>query len=102
MIKQTSILFFVFLFSLVAMSFALILQYAYGHSPCKLCVYQRVPYYSILVLGVFYFLMQRYFNLIYILVTILLLVELGISGYHSLTTFGIIEYIGCELSLIHI
>lgn len=96
MIKKTHILFLVFLFSLVAMSFALILQYAYGHSPCKLCVYQRVPYYSILILGVFYFFIKRYFNLIYILLTILLLVELGISGYHSLTTFGIIEYTGCE------
>ena len=96
MIKQTNILFIVFLFSLVAMSFALILQYAYGHSPCKLCVYQRVPYYSILTLGVFYFFIKRYFNLIYLLLTILLLVELGISGYHSLTTFGIIEYTGCE------
>ena len=33
---------------------------------------------------------------IYILLTILLLVELAISGYHSLATFGIIEYTGCE------
>ena len=42
------------------------------------------------------FCIKRYFKLIYILLTILLLIELGISGYHSLTTFGIIEYTGCE------
>ena len=46
-------------------------------------------------LGCIYFFIKRYFNLIYILLTILFLVELGIC-YHSLTTFGIIEYTGCE------
>jgi disulfide bond formation protein DsbB len=80
MIKKSHIFIIVFLFSLTAMSFAFILQYAYGHNPCKLCVYQRIPYYLILVLGIFYFFIKKYFKFV----------------YHSLTTFGFIEYTGCE------
>ncbi len=100
MIKETNIFIIVFLFSLVAMTFAFILQYAYGYSPCKLCVYQRIPYYLILVLGVLYFFIKKYFKIVYLFFIALIIFELAISGYHSLTTFGIIEYNGCEAALL--
>ncbi len=96
MIKETHILIIVFIFSLTAMSFAFILQYVYGYNPCKLCIYQRIPYYLILVLGIFYFFTKKYFKYVYLSLIVLIIFELAISGYHSLTTFGIIEYTGCE------
>ena len=100
MIKKNHIFIIVFLFSLTAMSFAFILQYAYGHNPCKLCVYQRIPYYLILVLGIFYFFIKKYFKFVYLSLIVLIFFELAISGYHSLTTFGVIEYTGCEAALL--
>jgi len=96
MIKETSILNIVFLFSLLAISFAFILQYAFGHSPCKLCVYQRIPYYLILIIGIFNFFTKKYFKFVYLSLIVLIIFELAISGYHSLNTFGFIEYSGCE------
>ncbi len=35
-------------------------------------------------------------SLLFFLISVLLLCELFISGYHTLSTFGIIEYTGCE------
>ena len=96
MIKENQIFIIVFLFSLIAMSFAFILQYAYGHNPCKLCVYQRIPYYLILFFGIFYFTFKKYFKFVYLSLIVLIIFELAISGFHSLTTFGVIEYTGCE------
>jgi len=86
----------IFFFSIVSILFAFYLQYILGHAPCKLCIYQRVPYYLIIAIGLINLLFNKYLNFSLFLISILLLSELFISGYHTLSTFGIIEYTGCE------
>ena len=86
----------IFFFSIVSILFAFYLQYILGHTPCKLCIYQRVPYYLIIAIGVINLLFNKYLKFSLFLISVLLLCELFISGYHTLSTFGIIEYTGCE------
>jgi len=86
----------IFFFSIVSILFAFYLQYILGHAPCKLCIYQRVPYYLIIAIGVINLLFNKYLKFSLFLISVLLLCELLISGYHTLSTFGIIEYTGCE------
>ena len=83
-------------FSIISTLFAFYLQYVLGHAPCKLCIYQRVPYYLIIAIGLINLLFDKYLKFSLLLISILLLSELLISGYHTLSTFGFIDYTGCE------
>ena len=83
-------------FSIISTLFAFYLQYVLGHAPCKLCIYQRVPYYLIIAIGLINIIFNKYLKFSLLLISILLLSELLISGYHTLSTFGFIEYTGCE------
>ncbi len=86
----------IFLFSIFSISFALYLEFFLGYMPCKLCTYQRIPYYLIIIFGFISILFKRYITYTYLLFILLILVEMFISGYHSLVTFELISYDGCE------
>ena len=96
MLNLKKILYGIFVFSIFSILFAFYLQYVLGHAPCKLCIYQRIPYYLIIGIGIIYLLLKKYLRFSIVLITILLVSELLISGYHTLDTFGFIEYTGCE------
>ena len=83
----------IFTFSLFSLLIALYIEFYLGYSPCKLCIYQRIPYLiSIFVtfLGISYYknLIWLYFLLITFFLSFLL------SGYH----FGIEQEIFKEFS----
>jgi len=86
----------IFIFSILAICFAFFLQYFLGHQPCKLCIYQRIPYYIVVLVSVLYLVFKKYFKIYYSLLIFLLLSEFFISNYHTLSTFGILNYSGCE------
>lgn len=86
----------IFIFSILAICFAFFLQYFLGHQPCKLCIYQRIPYYIVVLVSVLYLIFKKYFKIYYSLLIFLLLSEFFISNYHTLSTFGILNYSGCE------
>ena len=46
MFKKTNNILLIFLFSIILASLiaAFIIQYGLGYQPCKLCIYQRIPY----------------------------------------------------------
>ncbi len=85
----------IFIFSIFSSSFALFLEYFLGHMPCKLCIYQRIPYYVIILIGFTNIFSKKYFAYLYLFLVLLLFSELLSSGYHSLVTFEIITYSGC-------
>jgi disulfide bond formation protein DsbB len=88
MFKKTNnilLIFFLFIISgsLIA---AFIIQYGLGHQPCKLCIYQRIPY----ILSIFLIIELIFFkknekttllllSLIFIISTILAFYHLGIE-----------------------
>ena len=83
----------IFVFSLLSLLIALYIEFYLGYSPCKLCIYQRIPYLIaifITFLGISYYknLIWLYFLLITFFLSFLL------SGYH----FGIEQEIFKEFS----
>ena len=86
----------ILIFSIFSISFALFLEFVLDYMPCRLCVYQRVPYYLIILTGLINIFNKKYFSYVYLIFALLIFAELLTSGFHSLTTFGIINYTGCE------
>jgi len=83
----------IFVFSLFSLLIALYIEFYLGYSPCKLCIYQRIPYLIaifVTLLGINYYknLIWLYFLLITFFLSFLL------SGYH----FGIEQEIFKEFS----
>jgi len=89
----------IFLFSLIAISFALILQYFFDLAPCELCIFQRIPYYIIIFVFLFkiFFKVKEYF--ITTIIFLCLIFEFGFSTYHTLVSIGIIELESCSRSV---
>ena len=83
----------IFIFSLISLLIALYIEFYLGYSPCKLCIYQRIPYLIaifITFLGISYFK-----NLIWLyLLLITFFSSFLLSGYH----FGIEQEIFSEFS----
>jgi len=50
----------------------------------------------IILVSFFYFIFKKKFKIYYTLLTLLLFTEFVISNYHTLSTFGILNYSGCE------
>ena len=83
----------IFIFSLLSLLIALYIEFYLGYSPCKLCIYQRIPYLLtifITLLGISY-----YKNLVWLyLLLMTFFSSLLLSGYH----FGIEQEIFSEFS----
>jgi disulfide bond formation protein DsbB len=72
------------------------MQYVLGHAPCKLCTYQRIPYYVIILIGMATLFFHKIIKLSFLLLILLLIAEFLISNYHTLSTYEIINYSGCQ------
>ena len=86
----------ILIFSIFSISFALFLEFVLDYMPCRFCTYQRIPYYLIILTGLINIFNKKYFSYVYLIFALLIFAELLTSGFHSLTTFGIINYTGCE------
>jgi len=78
-------LFIILIFiSLVLMS-AYIIEYKLGHKPCKLCLYERVPYFLaiLLILKIFFF--KSYEKATLLLLSLIFIISSVLAFYH----FGI-------------
>ena len=83
----------IFIFSLLSLSIALYIEFYLGYSPCKLCIYQRIPY--LLAIFITFLGISYYKNLIWLyLLLITFFSSLLLSGYH----FGIEQEIFNEFS----
>ena len=96
MINSKNIFFLAVLFSTFAILSAFFMQYVLGHAPCKLCTYQRIPYYIIILIGLITFFFPKIIKLTSFLLIFLLLAEFLVSNYHTLSTYEIISYSGCQ------
>ena len=69
----------------------LLIEYIFNFPPCKLCIYQRVPYLLIIILGIglVFFKKKREFLFIFI---ILQIANFFIAFFHSLVERGVVEY----------
>ena len=94
-LKKKNFYLFILFYSLLAIFFALYTEYILGFKPCKLCLYQRIPY----VIAIFIsFIGYNYFKnvKILILIIIIFLISALISGYHYGIENSIFEeFSGC-------
>lgn len=68
---------------------ALVFQYGFGLTPCKLCLMQRNPYYLAMPLAVAATLApRRLARLILVLVAAIFLVSAGLGAYHAGVEWG--------------
>ena len=96
MLSSKNIFYLTVLFSVFAILSAFFMQYVLGHAPCKLCSYQRIPYYVIILIGLITLFFPKIIKLSFLLLVILLIAEFLISNYHTLSTYEIISYSGCQ------
>ncbi len=80
--KITLLLLVASIFALVA---AYVSQYIFGYQPCILCLYQRLPFFAIILLSLFqlFFIKKKFFKKIFFGFNIcLLLSNIAIATYH--------------------
>ncbi len=81
--------------SFSVLSSAYIMEYFYDLPPCKLCIYQRIPYFFILLVSIFsIFLKDK--KIPFYFIFFLFLSSASISLFHSLVERGIVNFdVGC-------
>jgi len=85
----------IFIFSIISLFVALYIEFFLGYQPCKLCIYQRIPY---LIAIFFTFLGISYYkNLTWLYILLIIFISsFLLSGYHFGIEQGIFEeFSGC-------
>ena len=72
-------------FSILSLSIAYFIQYVLGHKPCNLCIIERIPYITAIILISLIFILNRYQKIISSLILIFFIFGAVVSFYH----FGI-------------
>ena len=87
MLKQTNNIFLIVIFAVISLTItsALIIQYWLGHEPCKLCLYQRIPYFLAILLIVKMFFFKKYEKITLLILTFIFISSAALAFYH----FGI-------------
>ena len=85
--KQTNNIFLIVIFVVISLTItsALIIQYWLGHEPCKLCLYQRIPYFLAILLIIKMFFFKKYEKITLLILTLLFVGSTALAFYH----FGI-------------
>jgi disulfide bond formation protein DsbB len=82
----------IFCLSILPIIIAYISEIFFNLAPCILCVYQRIPYFALIILsimGIFVSPNKKYTQTITVLIIIALTIEIGLAFYHV----GIEHYI---------
>ena len=84
-IKNKNILNIILVFSVFALLAAYFIQYILGHEPCNLCLIERLPYISSIILTLLSLILKKFEKIIFILLALIFISATIISFYH----FGI-------------
>ena len=86
---------FVLFYSLSAIFFALYIEYVLGYEPCKLCIYQRIPYLVSIFICFFGYNYSKNSLWLYLL-TLTFVLSSVLSGYHlGIENNFFSEFSGC-------
>jgi len=97
MLKKKNNSYLVFLLLIISLAFiaALIIQYGFSHQPCKLCIYQRIPYILAILTIIIILLNKKYEKIALLILAIIFFVSFSLAFYH----FGIEQGFVRELTL---
>ena len=87
MLKQTNNIFLIVILAIISLTIisALIIQYWLGHEPCKLCLYERIPYFLSMLLIIKIIFIKKYERVILLILFLVFMSSTALAFYH----FGI-------------
>ena len=79
-----------FLFSILVFTFlilvsAFIIEHSLGHEPCKLCLYERIPYFLSMLLIIKILFIKKYEKITFLILSLVFIGSAALAFYH----FGI-------------
>ena len=85
--KQTNNIFLIVILAIISLTIisALIIQYWLGHEPCKLCLYERIPYFLSILLIIKILFIKRYEKITLLILSLVFICGAALAFYH----FGI-------------
>ena len=95
---QTNIFKIIFLISIFALILAYFIEHSLGHQPCNLCLLERIPYFSAIILVLLNYKFSHFQKFFIFLLIIVFLVATLLSLYHLGIEQGLIkESLVCNL-----
>ena len=87
MLKQSNNIFIIIIFAVISLTIisALIIQYWLGHEPCKLCLYERIPYFLSILLLIKILLFKKNEKITLLILSLVFVGSSALAFYH----FGI-------------
>ena len=79
------ILFGILIFISFVLVFAFVIEYTFGHQPCKLCLYERIPYFLSVLLIIKIFFISAYEKETLLILSLIFIISTCFAFYH----FGI-------------
>ena len=85
--KQTNNIFLIVILAIISSTIisALIIQYWLGHEPCKLCLYERIPYFLSMLLIIKIIFIKKYEKITLLILFLVFMSSTVLAFYH----FGI-------------
>ena len=85
--KQTNNIFLIVILTIISFTIisALIVQYWLGHEPCRLCLYERIPYFLSMLLITKIFFIKKYEKITLLILFLVFMSSTILAFYH----FGI-------------
>ena len=98
MLKKTNNIFLIVILAIISVTIisALIIQYWLGHEPCRLCLYERIPYFLSMLLIIKIIFIKKYEKITLLILFLVFMSSTVLAFYH----FGIeqgffIESLAC-------
>jgi len=87
MLKKTNNIFLIVILAIISLTIisALIVQYWLGHEPCKLCLYERIPYFLSMLLIIKIIFIKKYEKVTLLILFLVFMSSAVLAFYH----FGI-------------
>ena len=87
MLKQTNNIFLIVILTIISLTIisALIIQYWLGYEPCKLCLYERIPYFLSILLIIKILFIKKYEKITLLIISLVFISGSVLAFYH----FGI-------------
>ena len=87
MLKQTNNIFLIVILAIIVLTIttALIIQYLLGYEPCKLCLYERIPYFLSVLLLIKILFFTKYEKITFLILSLVFISSTALAFYH----FGI-------------
>ena len=75
----------ILIFISLVLVFAFVIEYKLGHQPCKLCLYERIPYFLSILLIIKILFIKKYEKITLLIISLVFICSAALGFYH----FGI-------------